>query len=163
MLNGYMAVESEETARSLLAVFLAKNGDGSYVYEGDEVRAFLPLVFLTLVKAVGWNDSPPSVQQALAMFAEDIDFRGGDAAAFTEALERHYGAHPPNEHLVRAFRRFLEEQVRESAPDGTSAFVKFLGEELVVAEQGPPPPNSVPSGPLAAFQLKANDKKDLSS
>lgn len=122
--------ELQKAAR-LLAVFERKREDGGYYFSDDDVRHFLPLVFLTVSEGPPAAELPEAVVQLLGVFAAQAGVEPSDGAGDVQrAVERYYEEHPVHPELLAAFQKFVREELAGSGDAAVArAFAHFLGGE----------------------------------
>lgn len=135
---------------SLLAIFDARQPDGTFVYTDAEVRHYLP--YLVLAAKIPIETLHESVQELVGQLVVDAKLElGAGAAKVQEALHAFYAAKPVNAALHKAVMGFAREQLLQSGDAGRAAVAALLGRETTtgVLGGGVRPPGTVPGGPLS--------------
>lgn len=155
------SAELQQAAR-LLALLERRGENGGPRFSEEDVRHFLPLVFLSVVSRTDRRtELPDAVMRLLGLFAKEAGIES-DASpeAARAAVERYYAAHPVNPELLQAFQAFARDEQVLGGGGGDPGFAAFLGEHKHARplSQRERPEGTVPGGPLARLaKLKRDD------
>lgn len=143
----------------LLRVFTQVDDEGRPIFPRDEVRAFLPLLFLESGGAV---EMSPALERIMREFASLL---GLTADLPRDEVERriraHYEEHPPSPRLLAEVKDALRETLTEGGALDAAAAAKALGGVMAKTPvgHGDAPAGSMKASPLARFRkLKDDDE-----
>lgn len=151
-----------ERAARLLSLFEAKEESGAPRYSDEELRHFLPLVFLAVADASA--DLPAAVVELLGLFAAQAGIDPDDSEEQrAEAVRRYYEQHPIHPELLKAFQDFVRSELTAGDADKARAFGAFQGfldepRARSALGGGSRPAGTVPAGPLARFSRPDDDE-----
>jgi hypothetical protein len=148
-----------ERAARLLSLLQAQDESGALRYSDEDLRHFLPLVFLTLADSE--RELPPAVLELLGLFAAQAGLDGAESPAErARAIEAYYERHPVHPELLRAFQEFVRKELSTLEPERARAFEGFLGAPRKSAplESGERPEGTLRAGPLLRF-TSADDEE----
>lgn len=153
--------DGERVVSELSELFFGTRSDGSPAFTEDELRNFLPLVFLRAARSPAAPPMSKAVERFLADFAAKLGVEPKmPADEVQKRIAEHYAKHPVNPALASAFERVLREQTALHGADGASRrLAEFLGEQVTTEGYrpgAPKPEGSLRAGPLARFQAGAS-------
>ena len=100
------AMAKKKSGAGLLALFETQRKDGSYVYPDEEVRALVPLLFLSSGEDL--SAQSPKLQAAMAEFFSRIGLKPrATAKQLQEAVDRYYAEHPVDPKLLKKLQKSL--------------------------------------------------------
>lgn len=141
----------------LLRVFAQRDDDGQPVYSRDDVRAFLPVLFLSGGGSIEMSDA---LSEVMRDFAARLGLTADMAADDVEQRVReHYQAHPVSPRLLAEVKDLLRtELLSDGALDATKA-ARALGQAIgkTPVGHGAAPAGSTKASPLARFALIKED------
>lgn len=153
-----MSVDDAALER-LLRVFTQVDDDGRPLFPRDEVRAFLPLLW------IGGSESDVEMSPALArVLREFTSLLGLTPALSRDEVERrireHYEQNPPSPRLLAEVRDVLREALTEAGTLDAAAAAKALGGVMAKTPvgHGEAPAGSMKASPLARFQKLKDDE-----
>lgn len=122
--------QSKNTSR-LLAFFERQNEDGTYVYEDEAVRHFLPLLAMQIAMEWGPQAWTPPIQRLMDEFVGGLGLpEGFDGTQLNEAVDAYYAKAGVDPALKRNFQELVRELFAEGSPQELSeAAAKLLGME----------------------------------
>lgn len=97
-------------------IFLQRNNADEYIYSDDDIRSFLPVLYLMLYQAMG-QKCPMGVQAELHKILEESGVpNDADQETVQKGIDAYFKAHPVNENLQKAFDRFARENFQKTPP-----------------------------------------------
>lgn len=147
----------DEALDRLLRVFTQVDHEGRPLFPRDEVRAFLPLLWLGSGGAV---EMSPALERVLREFASLLGLTASLPRDEVEARVRaHYEKHPPSPRLLAEVKDALRELLTEDGALDAAAAAKALGNVMAKTPvgHGEAPAGSMKASPLARFQRLKDD------
>jgi hypothetical protein len=151
-------------AEGLLALFDARNADGTMKFADEDVRHFLPMLLLA-TGSVTPEMCTDEVLELLGEFSVKAGIKqGASPEERGKAINAYYEKNPPNPGLVDAVNKFMREQGIEAGGPGlpSAALAKALGAQTshVPVGASPRPAGAVGGGILGRLNAgKALDDK----
>ncbi len=122
--------QPKNTSR-LLAFFERQNEDGTYFYEDEAVRHFLPLLAMQIAMEWGPQAWTPPIQRLMDEFVGGLGLpEGFDGAQLNEAVDAYYAKAGVDPALKRGFQELVRELFAAgSTQELSDAAAKLLGME----------------------------------
>lgn len=149
----------DEALDRLLRVFTQVDDEGRPLFPREEVRAFLPLLWLGSGGAV---EMSPPLERVLREFASQLGLTKGLSRDEVERrIRAHYEKDPPSPRLLAEVKDALRELLTERGTLDATAAAKALGAVMAKTPvgHGEAPAGSLKASPLARFQLEKDDEK----
>lgn len=117
-------------------IFLQRNATGEYIYSDDDIRSFLPVLYLMLYQVMG-KECPLAVQAELHKMLEEIGIAGdADQETVQKGVNAYFEAHPVNQNLQKAFDRFVLENFKKMDPNELGhSFEAFADSRKIIFDQ----------------------------
>lgn len=143
----------------LLRVFTQVDHEGRPLFPREEVRAFLPLLWLGSGGAV---EMSASLERVLRDFAAQLGLTKDMARDEVERrIREHYEKDPPSPRLLAEVKDAIRELLTARGALDADAAAKALGAVLTKTPvgHGEAPAGSLKASPLARFQLEKDETK----
>lgn len=138
--------QKQENVEKLLKIFERQREDGTYYFQDEDVRHFLPLLVLTMASEIEEAQWPEPVKALMGEFALRLELSdGASAEEMQAAIDKYYEASPVNEELLGDFQRLVREALAEgNVSELSTAASKLLGiEQRTLAPKEPPAKGAV--------------------